>query len=42
MDVAVLRDGSARIVEFNAVHSTGLYDIDLEAFAAVVEEAVQR
>ncbi len=40
MDVAILRDGSARIVEFNAVHSSGLYDIDLEAFAAVVESAV--
>lgn len=42
MDVAVLADGSVRIVEFNAVHSSGLYDIAPESFADVVEEAVHR
>jgi hypothetical protein len=42
MDVAVLDDGSARVVEFNSIHSSGLYAIDGAAFAEVVEEAVRR
>lgn len=40
MDMAVLADGAARIVEFNSVHSSGLYAIAGEAFAGVVEEAL--
>ena len=39
MDVAVLSDGTPRIVEFNSVHSAGLYDIDPEAFVLLAEEA---
>jgi hypothetical protein len=40
MDVAVLANDELRIVEFNSVHSSGLYDINPEAFADLVEEAV--
>jgi hypothetical protein len=40
MDMALLSDGSARIVEFNSVHSSGLYAMRGEAMADLVEEAV--
>ena len=40
MDVAILEDDSARIVEFNSVHSSGLYEIPPEEFVLLVEEAV--
>jgi hypothetical protein len=39
MDVAVLADGTARLIEFNSVHSSGLYAIRGEDFAALVTEA---
>jgi hypothetical protein len=41
MDVAVFSDGSARIIEFNSVHSSGIYHIRGEDFACLVEEAVR-
>lgn len=41
MDVAVLENDQLRIVEFNSVHSSGLYDINPESFAELVEEAVR-
>lgn len=37
MDVAEVKGGQARIVEFNSVHTSGLYAIDAEAFAQLVE-----
>jgi hypothetical protein len=40
MDVALLADGRALLVEFNSVHSSGLYAIPGEAFAEVVAEAL--
>lgn len=39
MDVALLADGSFRIVEFNCIHSSGLYSIDGEAFMKTIEDA---
>jgi len=39
MDVAQLGDGSFRIIEFNCIHSSGLYAIDRHAFMETVEEA---
>jgi hypothetical protein len=39
MDVAVMPDGDVRIIEFNSVHSSGLYAIPGAQFAALVEEA---
>lgn len=39
MDVAVMPDGEMRIIEFNSVHSSGLYAIAGAEFAALVEEA---
>lgn len=41
MDVAILTDGTARLIEFNSVHSSGLYAIRGEAFAELVVEADQ-
>lgn len=40
MDVAFLPGGSAKIVEFNSAHSSGLYAIDGEKFADIADEAV--
>lgn len=40
MDIAELSNGDVKIIEFNSVHSSGLYAIPGEAFAGVVEEAV--
>ena len=40
MDMAVLHNGECRVIEFNSVHSSGLYAIDAGEFATVVEEAV--
>lgn len=42
MDLAVLGDDSVRVVEFNSIHSSGLYAIPGEAYAEVVEEAVRK
>ena len=39
MDIALLADGTARLIEFNSVHSSGLYAIRGEQFGALVEEA---
>ncbi len=39
MDVAVLSNGDLRVIEFNSVHSSGLYQIDCESFAELVEVA---
>lgn len=41
MDVAMLADGTARLIEFNSVHSSGLYAIRGEAFAELAIEANQ-
>jgi hypothetical protein len=38
MDIAVMPDGAVRIIEFNSVHSSGLYAIPGADFAALVEE----
>jgi len=42
VDVAVLTNGELRVIEFNSVHSSGLYDIDCECFAELVEHATLR
>jgi hypothetical protein len=39
MDVAQLADGTFRIVEFNCIHTSGLYAVHRPAFMAAVEEA---
>lgn len=39
MDVAVMPDGDVRIIEFNSVHSSGLYAISGVEFAELVEAA---
>lgn len=39
MDVVRLRGGGFKIVEFNSIHSSGLYAIDEKAFIQVVERA---
>jgi hypothetical protein len=38
MDIAVMPDGDVRIIEFNSVHSSGLYAISGVQFAELVEE----
>ena len=42
MDIALLASGESRIIEFNSVHTSGLYAIAGEAFAEVVEDAVRQ
>lgn len=42
MDVAILATGRAVLIEFNSVHSSGLYDIPGDEFAVVVSEAVAK
>ncbi|KVP75591.1 hypothetical protein WJ96_07735 [Burkholderia ubonensis] len=41
MDVAQLPNGRLCIIEFNSVHSSGLYDTPMEQFIAAVERAVR-
>lgn len=41
MDVALLADDTLRIVEFNSVHSSGLYAMPLALFIDAVEQAVR-
>jgi hypothetical protein len=40
MDVAVLPGGALRIIEFNSVHSCGLYDTPMARYIEAVEHAV--
>jgi hypothetical protein len=41
MDVARVAGGKVRIIEFNSVHSSGLYDIPMERYIEAVERAVR-
>jgi len=42
MDLAVLPGNQTRIVEFNSVHTSGLYAIEPLQFMEVVRDAVRR
>jgi hypothetical protein len=39
MDIALMRDGSYKVVEFNCVNSSGFYSVDVGAFVDAMEKA---